>query len=132
MLSADIPCKQVGPRSGWTKSRSGSKLFDTLTVYLKEFFQNINFEKNQQTTKKHVQFFGMQRVNSLPSSVVCCRPLQTVWTQIRPDKMSGLIWIQTTDTMMVFPKVDLKKSADDKTRMQNYNYPVGKELTIQV
>ena len=22
-------------------------------------------------------------------------PLQTVWTQIRPDKMSGLIWIQT-------------------------------------
>ena len=27
--------------------------------------------------------------------VVCWYPLQTVWTQIRLDKMSGLIWIQT-------------------------------------
>ena len=23
------------------------------------------------------------------------KPFQTVWTQIRPDKRSGLIWIQT-------------------------------------
>ena len=27
--------------------------------------------------------------------VICWKPLQTVWNQIRPDKMSGLIWIQT-------------------------------------
>ena len=33
--------------------------------------------------------------NSLPSSGVSWYPLQTVWTQVRPDKMSGLIWIQT-------------------------------------
>ena len=33
--------------------------------------------------------------NCLLYSVVCCKSLQTVWTQIRPDKMSGLIWIQT-------------------------------------
>ena len=28
-------------------------------------------------------------------SVVCSWPLQTDWTKIRPDKMSGLIWIQS-------------------------------------
>ena len=39
-----------------------------------------------------------ERVNSLPTTiVVCCLLLQihVVWTQIRPDKMPGLIWIQT-------------------------------------
>ena len=46
--------------------------------------------------------------------------------------MSGLICIQSVDTMMVylkefFKKNDFeKKSADDKKNMQNY--PVGKEL----
>ena len=33
--------------------------------------------------------------NSLPTSFIYGWPLQTVWTQIRPDKMSGLIRIQT-------------------------------------
>ena len=51
--SADSLCKQFGPRSGPTKCqvRSGSKQFDSLMVFLKEFFQKIDFEKNQQTTK---------------------------------------------------------------------------------
>ena len=31
----------------------------------------------------------------MPARAVCCYFFQTVWTQIRPDKMSGLIWIQT-------------------------------------
>ena len=35
------------------------------------------------------------KLYSLPSSAVCWKCFQTVWTQIRPDKMSGLIWIQT-------------------------------------
>ena len=34
-------------------------------------------------------------INSLPSSAVYWEPLQTVWTQIRPKKKLGLIWIQT-------------------------------------
>ena len=51
-------CKQFGSRSGTTKcrARSGSKLFDTLMVFPKELFEKVDFEKNQQTTKKH----GMQ------------------------------------------------------------------------
>ena len=33
-------------------------------VFLKEFFEKVNFEKNQQTTKKHEQFPRWQRLNS--------------------------------------------------------------------
>ena len=45
--SADNFCKQFGARSGPTKcpAWSGSKLFDTLLLFLKEFFENIDFEK---------------------------------------------------------------------------------------
>ena len=60
MLSADNFCKQFGPRSGPTKRQapSGSNLFDTLIVFLKEFVEKVDFEKNQQTTKKHENFPG--------------------------------------------------------------------------
>ena len=30
-------------------------------LFLKEFFENVNFEKNQQTTKKHAKFSRMQQ-----------------------------------------------------------------------
>ena len=47
VTSADNLCKQFGPRPGPTKCRawSGSKLFDTLMVFLKEFFENVDSEK---------------------------------------------------------------------------------------
>ena len=59
--SADFLCTQLRPRSGQTFCRtlSESKLFDTLMKFLKEFFEDINFEKNQQTTKqKSIQYFS--------------------------------------------------------------------------
>ena len=34
------------------RSWSGSKLFDTLILFLKEFFEKVNFEKSQQMTLK--------------------------------------------------------------------------------
>ena len=43
--SADNVCKQFGPRSG-------SKLFDILIVFLKDFFQKVNFEKKTADDKK--------------------------------------------------------------------------------
>ena len=54
LLSADNLCKQFGPRSGLTFcwSWSGSKLFDTLIVFKKYFFENVNFEKSLQTSTK--------------------------------------------------------------------------------
>ena len=33
-------------------------------VFLKEFFEKVDFEKNQQTTKKHEKLPSMQRVNT--------------------------------------------------------------------
>ena len=37
-------------------------MFDILMVFLKEFFQKVNFEKNQQTTNKHEKLPSMQWV----------------------------------------------------------------------
>ena len=47
-----------GPRSGPTKRRSlsGSKPFDTLIVFLKDYSETINFENNQQTTAKKMKY----------------------------------------------------------------------------
>ena len=65
--SADSLCKQFGPKSGPTKTKcrawSGSKLFDLLMVFLKEFCEKVDFEKNRQMTKKRENFPSMQRVN---------------------------------------------------------------------
>ena len=44
-LVPDQDQQNVGPDSGF-------KPFDTLIVYLKEFFEKVNFEKCQQTTTK--------------------------------------------------------------------------------
>ena len=73
-------------------------------------------------------YWSMRSVsNSFSASdYKCLSPLQTVKTQIRPEKMLGLIWIQTVWTLMVFLKEVFesvhfeKKSADNKKSMQNY------------
>ena len=69
--SADNFCKQFGPRSGPTNGRawSGFKLFDTLMVFLKEFFEKADFERNQQTTKKHEKFSVGKELNDFPYSL---------------------------------------------------------------
>ena len=45
--SADNHCKQFGTRSGPTERRSwsGSKLFDTLMVFLEDLLEKVDFEK---------------------------------------------------------------------------------------
>ena len=47
MSYADKLCKQFGPRSGPTECRSlsGSKQFDTLIVFLKEFMKKLILKK---------------------------------------------------------------------------------------
>ena len=56
LSSANNLCKQFGPRSG-------SILFDTLMVFMKEFFKKVDFEKNHKKTKKHEKLPSKQRVN---------------------------------------------------------------------
>ena len=65
-------------------------------------------------------YFVKESFNSLPTGAVCCYFLQTVWTQIRPDKMLGLTWIQGVWHSDGIPKIFFwkswfwKKWADDK------------------
>ena len=49
MSSTDDLCKQFGPRSGPTFcwARYGSNLFDTLMIFLKEFFDNKGNDDEQ-------------------------------------------------------------------------------------
>ena len=61
--SADNLCKQLWPRSGPTKCRawSGSKLFETMMLFLKELFEKDDFEKNQQMAKSmHIHPAGKE------------------------------------------------------------------------
>ena len=54
ILSADNLSKQFGSGSGPTKWRaSGPKLFGTLIVFLKEFFENVSFEKSADVKKAY-------------------------------------------------------------------------------
>ena len=66
-------------------------------------------------------------INSLSASIVCWLPLQTVWTQIRPDILLGLIWIQTvwhcdgfTEGIFRIGKYKYKKNQPTTKNMQNY------------
>ena len=66
-----------------TKCRawSGFKLFDTLMVFLKDFFEKVNLKKkNLQTTKKHAELPSMQRVKNIHAATwenvpsdMCCQ-----------------------------------------------------------
>ena len=68
--SADNLCKQFGPRSG---RMFCIKLFDTLMVFLKNknIFNKVDFEKHQQTTRKHSKFTSRQIVESLIMLLPC-------------------------------------------------------------
>ena len=63
VLPGDSICQQFGPRSGPMKcqARSGSKLFDTLILFLKEFWEKFILKNIQPTTKKHAKLPSKQR-----------------------------------------------------------------------
>ena len=66
-------------------------------------------------------------VNSLTTSVICSYPLQTNWTQIRPDKTLGLIWILSWYSWKNFSKkLILQKIKAWK------KFPGGKELNSDI
>ena len=82
--SADNLYKQFGPRSGPTKCQawSGSKLFDALIVFLKEFFEKVDFEKNHQTTKKREKISHGNLINwtfTWDFSAYCINEQSMLW-----------------------------------------------------
>ena len=60
------------------------------------FMSRIHFVLSVEHGKSFITSGPGSHVDSLLANVIL--PLQTVWIQIRPDKISGLIWIQTVDT----------------------------------
>ena len=64
LLFADNLCKQFGPRSGLTEYPVGSrsKLLVTLIVFLRKYFEEVNFEKKSVDDDKKYERLSMQRV----------------------------------------------------------------------
>ena len=74
--SADNSFKQSGPRPGQTKCwafhLAVSKQFDTLIVFLKAFFEKVDFEKKSADDKTHAKLPWRQRVtNTCPQGFSC-------------------------------------------------------------
>ena len=65
MSPTDNLCKQFGPRSGQAKIWP---VWIQTVLYSggisERMFEKVDFEKNQQTTKKHAHFSSMQRVKT--------------------------------------------------------------------
>ena len=59
-------CKRFGPRSGLTKPDARQNIepdLNPICVFLKEFLEKVDFEKNQQATVKHEQLLREQKIN---------------------------------------------------------------------
>ena len=59
LLSADYICKQLGQRVGPELDPSR---FDSLVVFLLEFFEKVNFKNVSRRQKNHEKLTSMQRV----------------------------------------------------------------------
>ena len=62
MSSTDNRCKQFVPRSGLNVRPDMDQNYLTLVVFLKELFEKVDFEKNQQTTNSMKKLPRMQKV----------------------------------------------------------------------
>ena len=61
---------------------SGSKLLDTLIVFLNEFFEKVASENNQQTTKKQEKFPRGQRNKYVIVQTVCVVENFKSWLEV--------------------------------------------------
>ena len=82
-LTEEIPlsCSVAGQTFSWSRYCVYNRLTDTYEL------QGSPYDCGSKYTKKLFAY--------LPCLLITFQALQTVWIQIRPYKMSGLIWIQT-------------------------------------
>ena len=92
-LSAIVVCGQPLPTRCWTQIRptkypawSWFKLLDTLMIFLKLLFENVNFKKKSAENKNHAKLPSMQTFNSLLPSGEFCRLLPIFANRLDPDQ----------------------------------------------
>ena len=75
-----------------------SKPFDTLIVFLKEFFEKVNFENGQQTSReeKHGKLPSMQRVkcNFYANSLYLDQDRQNVSPDLDPNNLTLTVFFE--------------------------------------
>ena len=81
-------------------------------VFLKDFFENINFEKNQQTAKKHSKLPSMQIVRRLVADVTpCAHVIKRLWISwlsyllIRPFFVEKIIIFLMSISINLYPAI---------------------------
>ena len=106
--------KQFGPRSGLTNRRawSGSKLFDNLMVFLKEFFQKVYFEKN-----------NSRRQKSTKNYPVCNELRYFLWCRINLQGWSYLV--SKVDTVKIINFSDARKLCWNLPKIQTKSPNLG-------
>ena len=79
----------------WTQIRPDI-LFGTLMVFLKEFFKKVDFEKIQQTTKKHEKLPSRLRVKNIILDLVSAlcadhfqNPILSFENHVNPDQLAS-------------------------------------------
>ena len=97
-VSADNICKQFGPKLGLTKCQvwSVSNQFDTLMVFLKEFFEEINFEKKSADDKICEKLYSMQSETGIEKLLVSAdrkywRLLITFANSLDPNQVRHIV-----------------------------------------
>ena len=102
---ADYFCKQFGPRSGPTKwwDSSGSKLFATLMVFLKEYFENFDFEKYQQTTNQAWKITEWAKAKSWGAKHNC-RKRHVLWFFFRVFRKNKVGVSYEATSRILFPR----------------------------
>ena len=121
-----------------TLSNQTLKLADYPPVHTHKPYNNLHFRRKYSMIQLRHENSIYVEFNSLSPRIVCCSLLQQVWTKIRPEKTSGLIWIQSVWPSKNFTKkLILKKKNQWTTKNMKISQPclyfwkyVGTNLNI--
>ena len=102
LLSADNFCNSLDPdQDGQNAGPHLDSNHLTLIVFLKELYEKVNFEKCQQTTKKHEELTSMQRVKMFKVTLYQEKKPLNLESCSAPEFNLPVTWVTITITAMV-------------------------------
>ena len=129
-----VDCVNSDDLATWSHNVLDLPLYNSLLSFILFSLQSHSLSTNNIWLSKNKLYLYKWSFSSLPARVVCWQPLQTVWTQIRPDKMSGLIWNPNCLTLWLCSwknfLITLILKIISKQQKSIKNYPACKELKI--